>query len=99
IGSTHPIGRGALQKCHEAGKVCFPVISSCGVRVHLDSLNPAAETKLVLAPDDLYVIRDGEEISRVVKPSGNAAATRSDCIHCGTGCGPDHEGSRRFAFK
>src|SRR2546426_4278407 len=99
IGSTHPIGGGALQECHEAGKVCFSVISGRGVRVHLDSLNPGAETKLMLAPDELNVIRAGEEISRVVKPSRNAAAARSDVIHRSTGCAPDCEASRRFAFK
>src|SRR5262249_14461565 len=99
IGSTHPIRGGTLQERHEAGKVCFSVISSRGVRVHLDSLNPGAETKLVLAPHELQVIRAGEEISRVVKPSRNADAARSDCIHRGTGCSPDCEASRRSAFK
>src|SRR2546422_7184985 len=99
IGSTHPIGGRALQECHEAGKVCFSVISGRGVRVHLDSLNPGAETQLVLAPHELHVIRASEEISRVVKPSRNTATARSDVIHRSTRCAPDGEASRRFAFK
>src|SRR5262245_58429786 len=48
IGSTHPVGSGPLQEREDAGKVGLPIVSSCGVRINLDSLQPGSKTQLVL---------------------------------------------------
>src|SRR5207244_3656854 len=56
-------------------------------------------TKLVLARDELHIIRAGKEVSIVIEPSGNAAASGSDRIHRGSGCTPDHDGAGRLACK
>src|SRR5207249_2798681 len=99
IGSAYPVRGDPLQECQEAGKVCLSIVSSRRVRIDLDSLKPGPDTKLVLPPDELHIIRAAEKVSSVPKPSRNAAASRSYRIHRGRGCAPDNDGSRRFARK
>ncbi len=78
IGNAHEVHGDPFQEGLEAGKVCLSISPTRRVRVHLDALNPDAETHLVLPADELHIIRSGEEVSIVPDISGNAAASRSE---------------------
>src|SRR5258708_29790503 len=97
IGTPTEVGGIPLWEFLGGVKFSPPIPPARRVRIHLDSLNPGPKAKLVLPSDELHIIRSGEEVSIVPDISRNAAARRSDRIHCRRGCTSNDHGARRFA--